>query len=111
MYKVYLQQKKMYDAAMLKLNVTDCDKRTPIHYAAKLGNVEMVCNLIKSGASVNVLDKDGRSPLQYFSESPVRPGQERKRADLIKLLQESGAHHDNVSTAHHDVVRADLTMV
>jgi ankyrin repeat protein len=89
-HKIYLLQRTMYEAAMLKLNVTDCEKRTPIHYAAIHGSVEMVHNLIESGASVNVLDKHGKSPLQYAFL--VR--EEAKRVDLINLLKDSVCHDE-----------------
>jgi hypothetical protein len=43
--------------------VQDASDRTPLHWAAKLGNVEMVEALLAKGASVNAMDADGNTPL------------------------------------------------
>ncbi len=80
--------KAQYDAAMLNLNAIDCDGRTPMHCAAKQGSVEMVHHLIKSGSSVNALDNDKQSPLQYA-----------KTHDVIDLLKKSGVNHEHSATS------------
>lgn len=42
------------------------DRRTPLHTAARYGNVAATYALIKAGADVNALDRRGRTPIDYI---------------------------------------------
>lgn len=50
-------------------NMSDLQGRTPLSYAAQLGNLEMASMLINAGASPDVRDKLGNSPVHWASEA------------------------------------------
>lgn len=52
----------------VSLNWKDLKKKTPLHYAAKLGDGAMAELLIKLGADANSLDVKGRSPAAYAED-------------------------------------------
>ena len=54
---------------------------TPLHRAAKHGHVEVVALLLRSGASAEVEDKDGRRPQSCRSQGTVSG----RRADAFYL--------------------------
>lgn len=58
-------------------------ERKPLHYAAKLGNIETVKLLIEAGADLNPKDLQQRTPLCYASES--------ENSEIIELLIKNGA--------------------
>ncbi len=62
----------------------------PIHYAAKLGSVEMVQLLLKHGADINARDYRRRTPLHYavYGYSP----------EMVKLLLDKGAEVNAVDS-------------
>jgi ankyrin repeat protein len=64
-----------------KVNVDDVDKngRTALHYAARISNVVAVQKLLDNGASPNIFDKSGDSPLHVAA-------QERDGNTIIDLL-------------------------
>ena len=64
----------------------DNDGYTPIHWAAKDGNVEIAKLLIASGAKIDVKDNDGDTPLHEAAYSV--------QLDIVKLLIDSGATID-----------------
>lgn len=39
---------------------------TPLHYACRHGNIECVKVLILNGANINIKNKHGDTPLQFF---------------------------------------------
>lgn len=60
---------------------------TPLHAAARTGEVDFVCELIESGAAVNARDTRGATPLHDAAE--------RNRADVIGPLVAGCAHVDS----------------
>ena len=90
-HKIYVRQRILYYTAMLKMDAVDQVHRTPLHYAAKQGSVDMVRYLIRYGASVNASDKEKQSPLQLAKAA--------KKDDVIKLLKDSGARDEPSATA------------
>ena len=77
-----------------RVNEQDSDNSTPLHYAARHNNVDIVsallhCNdvLINDGieveaANVNVCDNNGRTPFDYAQENPNLVNNE-----IIELLR------------------------
>ena len=45
----------------VKVNCVDFHNKTPLHYAAKTGNIEIGKLLIQLGAELNILDYKGRT--------------------------------------------------
>jgi cytohesin len=43
------------------------NSRTPLHYAAQHGRVELAKDLLNAGAARSVLDSDGRRPWHYIA--------------------------------------------
>ena len=66
------------------VNVRDFYGRTPLHTAASVNNTEVAQTLLDRGAMVNVLDKNGNSPLH----------EARRRPAMWQLLVEHGADVD-----------------
>ncbi len=52
--------------------------RTPLHYAAHAGNLEVVRWLINNGALHNIADEMGLTPMDYAAQ--------RGHWDIVKLL-------------------------
>lgn len=46
----------------------DDDERTPLHFAAAHGHVDVCSVLVSAGAGVNAADEDGETPLHYASQ-------------------------------------------
>ncbi|KAL8976460.1 MAG: hypothetical protein Q9205_007534, partial [Flavoplaca limonia] len=59
------------------------DGKTPIHVAARCGNVEAVRSLFKHGVSPNIKDKDGNTPIHLAAF--------RGQHDVIEILVDHGA--------------------
>lgn len=55
--------------------------RTPLHKAAKMGDVDMICHLLFKGANVRALDCSGKTPLHYAVSS--------KHHEVVKALVEA----------------------
>ena len=51
--------------ALRSINELDEKKLTPLHYAAKHSNIEVMKLLVEHGANVNKLGDDAMSPLHY----------------------------------------------
>ena len=54
-----------------KLGNYDTQLATPLHYACKVGNIEIIRKIVGRGAMHNAVDTAGRVPLQYFDMSLV----------------------------------------
>ena len=54
-------------------NVNDCtnDKQTSLHLACENANLDMIKLVLEAGAKVNVIDKDGKTPLQLSNGNPL----------------------------------------
>ena len=72
-----------------QLDAKDKDDQSAIHKAAASGNNDIVNILIKSGAKINLLDKDGDSPLHYASRTVGTPTS--RSLTMIKCFIENGA--------------------
>lgn len=59
---------------------TQMSRRTPLHIAAKKGNIKVVKALLSSGAKINAQDRKGRTPLSITHS-----------AQIIELLKSKGA--------------------
>ena len=60
--------------------------KTPWIAAFYVGDIEVACSLLRSGADTNVLDSGGANPLHKASQSG--------HADIVRLLLEHGAYVD-----------------
>lgn len=67
------------------VDAEDVFGRKALHYAAKAGHLDAVDLLLRSGNSVNSMDKNNRTPLYYAVEG--------NRPDILKRLLDDGAHH------------------
>ncbi|KAH9056330.1 ankyrin repeat-containing domain protein [Lactarius vividus] len=66
--------------------------RTSWIAAFDVGEIDVGCSLLRSGADVNVLDGEGRNPLHQASEDG--------RTDIVRLLLDHNADVDLLSTYH-----------
>lgn len=64
-------------------NVRDKHRRTPLHHAAKAGNVEPISLLVGAGGKVNARDDFGFTPLHYAASEGY--------PEAVSLLLEFGA--------------------
>jgi ankyrin repeat protein len=64
----------------------DRDERTPLFQAVVTGRVDLVLELVRSGAQVNAKDRDGRTPLHVAAI--------QCQIDTAKALVEAGATVD-----------------
>ncbi len=64
-----------------------------MHAAVTLRNADSVTALIKSGANVNIINKDGLTPLDVATQSD--------HEEIVVLLREAGAESRS-SLAKHD---------
>jgi len=69
------------------INAKDNEGQTPLHYAARQGQIQAVEWLLKHGADVNPRDKNGKTPLGQISSRQGRV----MRKDIADLLQKYGA--------------------
>ena len=69
----------------INLNVKDKEGRTLLHKAARLGNVDAVQTLLKSGLDVNAMDKNGKTPM----DEAAKAGE----IDMVRVLISSGAEY------------------
>ena len=63
--------------------VVDEYGRTPLHWAAEYGHLEIVKVLIENKANVNEADNNGRAPLHWVIE--------QKNVEMVKFLMDKGA--------------------
>ncbi|CAO0802327.1 unnamed protein product [Mucor circinelloides] len=69
---------------LINLNCVDYDGRVPLHVACREGHLRIVKYLLLHGAAIHVRDRSGHTPL---FDAVVE-----KRADVVKILREAGAH-------------------
>jgi len=98
--------------------VADADGLTPLHWAARAGNLEIVGLLVRAGASVNAQDGSGQTPLHWAarghfgvselllvvgSDPHVRDGRGRRpaywaeheeRDDILSLLASAASQRE-----------------
>lgn len=67
----------------LSVNSLDRERRTALHWAAKLGKLEAARILVRAGADLNAVDPEGDTPLILAAEEG--------HSSLITLLLEQGA--------------------
>jgi ankyrin repeat protein len=78
--------KSLIQADPALVNSIDMRGRTPLHSAARLGDIEIVTLLIKDGADVSAKDSDGVTPLHDAVEAG--------HAEIVELLLVKGADTD-----------------
>ena len=74
------------------LDKMDMDDATPLHLAAASGHQGVIKLLIKAGASLNISDKNGFTPLAYA----VREG----KIEIVRILVDAKADADFWGTSH-----------
>lgn len=65
-------------------NVCDYDKRTPLHIAVAVGNLEIAKMLVEAGADVHFLDRFGGSPMSDAEAKAPRYGKDAMRDYLLE---------------------------
>ena len=62
------------------VNIEDCDKRTPLHEAAKWGRLPAIKYLVEKGASVFAHNK--------FDKTPEDEADDNHKLETVKVLRE-----------------------
>ena len=70
------------------------DGNTPLHKAAYSGNIEAVRLLLESGANVNAINAEGKSPLAMARYSS---GKAEERIVIFDLLKQKGAYETSAA--------------
>ena len=73
----------LFELGSVDINAGDFDKRTPLHFAASQGNVDVVRFLCVSGADVNAVDRWNRHPLDE--------AQDHGHVECVGVLKKYGA--------------------
>ncbi len=82
--KGYIKLVKLLIKNRANINAVDRqDQQTPLHWAAWVGNDEIVDFLIQKGASINVRDKAGKTPLAL--------AEEQGKGKAARILKKAGA--------------------
>lgn len=76
----------------VNVNVLGEYKRTPLHFAAAWGNIDLVRLLIDRGANIDARD--------HFKYTPLHMAAESGTADIVKLLIEKGGADVNALTEY-----------
>ncbi|CAH1798857.1 unnamed protein product [Owenia fusiformis] len=71
------------------INKADILRRTPLHWAAFIGNLEGVKRLVNAGADVNIVDTHERTALHRAVENTTA-----NRSDIIRYLVNNGSNID-----------------
>lgn len=61
---------------------------SPIHYAIRSRNLEVIKLLVEAGADINALNNEGKSPLRLLAEDPALSRKDRGKG--VRLLQSRG---------------------
>ncbi|MBW3656717.1 MAG: ankyrin repeat domain-containing protein, partial [Gemmatimonadetes bacterium] len=69
------------------------DQSTPLHWAAKDGDLELAALLVERGASVEAVDALGRTPLQWVLPRAEYAYANPRLAPMIQFLLSTGAEH------------------
>lgn len=85
-------------AAGAAVSVGNCNRRTPLHFAAR-GQGKVLALLLDAGSDPSALDSDGHSPLHYARTSRI-----------AEALIRAGAHVDKDALLNPCVVKADARM-
>jgi hypothetical protein len=77
-------------------NPNRADRRgwTPLHYAARTGDREVITCLLAAGADPKLEDEDGITPLHRYllKPSPKAPGGAARDEDIVRSMLAHGAH-------------------
>jgi len=96
------------NGAYIIVNSMTYNGMTPLHYAALIGNNNIIKELISYGANINFRDEEGDTPLHYA----VR---ERKENSLVYLLQlgadKNQKNDDGETPLHFACCFGELKMV
>jgi len=68
----------------------DVDHQSLLHQAAEKGHIAAVKLLLAEGASVNIKDKDGRTPLTLAKKTSDIDGMDEARRVCFKLIKDAG---------------------
>ncbi|KAK6212805.1 putative ankyrin-repeat protein [Pestalotiopsis sp. IQ-011] len=79
------------------VNITDMNKRTALHEAAKLNRIHAMELLIRGGADVNVVDIDGQTALDVFLDAQHESA---AGASILSALDVSSAGADTSICVH-----------
>lgn len=85
----------------------DKDGKTPLHYAASIGNDLIVSFLVDQGVPVNVMDNQGAMPMHYaFGKDSRRFMPLKYHEDFISTAQirEYAQAYDRVEDAHGKII-------
>jgi len=86
MWAAYSGQADLVDRLLKKrsqVRLKDARDATALHYAIESGNIGIVTELLKAGADPNATGKAG---------SPVKAASDKRRPDLVHLIQQYGGH-------------------
>lgn len=73
----------LIEKGVFLINQPNKEGETPLHYAARLNNIQAIDLLIDNGANINAVDSYGRTPLHCAAV--------HCRYDVVKILIEKGA--------------------
>ncbi len=75
----------------LQVNAQDNKGNTPLHYAAELGNLELVMMLTGAGAQATIANKDGKKPAQIIGKKNAKMDKIEKKAieEQLKVVEQS----------------------
>lgn len=92
----------------IDVNVADDLGNTPLHYAAKLGEIDMVVQLLREKININAKNKKGQTPLHFAIKKSD------KQSELIQVLIDNGANIDSVdqldrTVAHYSCITGNMS--
>lgn len=96
----------------LRRHINDLDEKklTPLHYAARNSNIEIMKILVENGADVNKMGDDNMTPLHYSARYGrlIEPKERRKSSMLSPMLTPTRGN-SAVGTPEHDVFDGTAT--
>lgn len=93
-----LQLRKLLRQDKELVNVTDYDKRTPLHIAATHDCISVAKVLVSEGAALNAKDRWGNSPRGEAESAGYK--------EMVKLLKDCGAEAHAGSSHHRTLIQA-----